>query len=113
MGEKSEEGKWENNGQKCVCAKSLQLYPTPCKPYVLQPTRLLSPWDSPGKNKEKERKEIYSEERKANICGSSAYVKVKLLSCVQLFGTPWVVAHGIFQARVLEWVTISFSRGSS
>ena len=39
-------------------------------------------------------------------------------SCNQLFATPWTVAyqapvHGIFQARVLEWVAISFSRGSS
>ena len=40
-------------------------------------------------------------------------VKVKLLSCVQLFATPWIVAHRIFQARILEWVSISFSRGSS
>ena len=42
--------------------------------------------------------------------------KVKLLSRVQLFVTPWTVAlsvHGIFQARVPEWVAISFSRGSS
>ena len=23
---------------------------------------------------------------------------------------PWIVAHGIFQARVLEWVAISFSK---
>ena len=39
-------------------------------------------------------------------------VKVKLLNLVQLFVTPWTVAyHGIFQARVLEWVAISFSRG--
>jgi len=47
---------------------------------------------------------------------------VKLLSRVRLFATPWSVAyqalrnlsvHGIFQARVLEWVAISFSRGSS
>ena len=43
-------------------------------------------------------------------------VKVKLLSSVQLFSTPWTVVasqaptiHGIFQARVLEWVAISFS----
>ena len=34
------------------------------------------------------------------------------------FATPWTVAykdplvHGIFQARILEWVAISFSRGS-
>ena len=40
-------------------------------------------------------------------------VKVKLLSCVQLFATLWIVAHRIFQARILEWVSISFSRGSS
>ena len=48
--------------------------------------------------------------------------KVKSLSRVRLFATPWTVAyqalrslsvHGIFQARVLEWVAISFSRGSS
>ena len=35
-----------------------------------------------------------------------------------VFATPWTVAHqllhpGIFQARVLEWVAISFSRLSS
>ena len=49
-------------------------------------------------------------------------VKVKLLSRVRLFATPWTVAcqalrslsvQGIFQARVLEWIAISFSRGSS
>ena len=46
--------------------------------------------------------------------------KVKSLSHVQLFATPWTVAylpgssiHGIFQARVLEWVTTFFSRGYS
>ena len=45
-------------------------------------------------------------------------VKEKWLCCVQLFATPWTVAyqappsvHGIFQARVLEWVAISFSKG--
>ena len=39
-------------------------------------------------------------------------VKVKMLSRVQLFVTPWTV-HEIFQARVLEWVAIYFSTGSS
>ena len=45
--------------------------------------------------------------------------KVKvLLSCVQLFVTPRTVAlqdplSMEFQARILEWVAISFSRGSS
>ena len=42
----------------------------------------------------------------------------KVKSCLTLCD-PWTVAlpgslvHGIFQARVLEWVAISFSRGSS
>ena len=42
-------------------------------------------------------------------------VKVKSLSCVQLFTTPWTAAHpapqsvGLFQARVLEWGAIAFS----
>ena len=40
-------------------------------------------------------------------------------SCVQLFVTLWTVAHeaplsmGFIQARILEWVVIPFSRGSS
>ena len=42
-----------------------------------------------------------------------------VLSRVQLFATPWIVAlsgssvHGIFQARILKQVAISYSRGSS
>ena len=46
--------------------------------------------------------------------------KEKSLSHVRLFATPWTVCslpgfsvHGILQARILEWVIISFSRGSS
>ena len=46
-------------------------------------------------------------------------VKVKSLSRVQLFATPLTVAYqaprpmGFFQAWILEWVAISFSRGFS
>ena len=38
-------------------------------------------------------------------------VKVKSLSRVQLFTTPWTAEnpHGIFQARVLEWGAIALS----
>ena len=42
-----------------------------------------------------------------------------LLSHVQLFVTPWTVAHkaplsmGFLQARKLVWVAMLFSRGSS
>ena len=47
---------------------------------------------------------LYESERK---------VKVKLLSLVQLCNPMGSSIHGIFQARVLEWVATSFSRGSS
>ena len=42
-----------------------------------------------------------------------------VLSCVWLFATPLTVAlpvssvHGVLQAKVLQWITIPFSRGSS
>ena len=41
------------------------------------------------------------------------------LGCIPLFVTPWTVAHqaprsmGILQARILEWVAMLSSRGSS
>ena len=44
---------------------------------------------------------------------------VQSLSHVRLFVTPWTVAHqtplsvGFLQARTVEWVAISSSRGSS
>ena len=34
----------------CMCVKSLQFVSDSLQPYGLQPTRLLCPWDSPGKN---------------------------------------------------------------
>ena len=43
----------------------------------------------------------------------------QFLIYVPLFAIPWTVrppgssVHGILQARILEWVAISFSRGSS
>ena len=46
------------------------------------------------------------------MCGSS-------LSRVQLFVTPWAAVHqaplsmGILQAKILEWVAMPSSRGSS
>ena len=40
----------------------------------------------------------------------------QLLSHVRLFVAPWTIAHQIlswiFQARILEWAAISYSRGS-
>ena len=50
---------------------------------------------------------------------SSHISKGKSLSRVRLFATPWTVAYQaplsmeFFQAVVLEWIAISFSKGSS
>ena len=80
-------------------------------PHRQQPTRLPRPWDSPGKN-----------------TGVGCYFllqcrKVKSESEVtQLWPTlrdsmdcslPGSSVHGIFQARVLEWGAVTFSRVSS
>ena len=52
-------------------------------------------------------------------CPSAWKWKYYLLSHVWLFVTPWTSSlpgssvHRILQARILEWVAISFSRGSS
>ena len=39
--------------------------------------------------------------------------KWKPLSRVRFFATPWIIVHGILQARILEKVAFPFSRGSS
>ena len=55
-------------------------------------------------------------QKKKKSTQNNPKVKVKLYSCVRLFATPWTVApqgssvHGILQARILEWVAISFSK---
>ena len=51
------------------------------------------------------------------VLASNRPSEVKSLSCVRLFATHRLEptrspVHGIFQARVLEWVAISFSKGS-
>ena len=72
---------------------------------------LYSPWS---------RKESDTTERLSLhfTCAKKVKVKVKSLSPVQLFCNPMDYSppgcpiHGIFQTGVLEWVPISFSRGS-
>ena len=64
-----------------AAAKSLQSCPTLCGPIDGSPPRLPRPWDSPGKN-----------------TGVGCHcllqcVKVKSLSRVQLFETPWTGAY--------------------
>ena len=53
------------------------------RPHRWQPTRLPCPWDSPGKNTEVG----------CHFLLQCVKVKVKSLSRVRLFPTPWTAAH--------------------
>ena len=56
-----------------------------------------------------------------NLLGYTLFYAYVLshFSCVRLYVTLWTLAHqdplsnGILQARILEWVVLPFSRGSS
>ena len=46
------------------------------------------------------------------LCSNSFLVKVPQ-SCPTLCDPMNYTVHGVFQARILEWVAVPFSRGSS
>ena len=77
------------------------------QPHREQPTRLLHPWDSPGKNTGVgchfllQCMKVKSESEVAQSCPT--------LSDPMDCSLPGSSAHGIFQARVLEWGAIAFS----
>ena len=77
------------------------------RPHRWQPTRLLRPWDSPGKNTGVgchfllQCRKVKSESEVALSCLT--------LSQPMACSLPGSSIHGIFQARVLEWGAIAFS----
>ena len=89
-----------------AAAKSLQSCPT-LSDHIWQPTRLLHPWDSPGKNPGVgchfllQCMKVKSENEVAQSCPTLR----DLMDC----SLPGSSVHGIFQARVLEWGAIAFS----
>ena len=76
-------------------------------PHRRQPTRLPRPWDSPGKNTGVgchfllQCMKVKSEREVAQSC----LTLHNPIDC----SPPGSSVHGIFQARVLEWVSIAFS----
>ena len=90
----------------CFAAKSLQSCPTLCDPIDGSPPRLLCPWDSPGKNTGVgchfllQCMKVKSQSEVAQSCLT--------LSDPMDCSLPGSSAHGIFQARVLEWGAIAF-----
>ena len=89
-----------------AAAKSLQSCLT-LRPHRQQPTRLPSPWDSPGKNAGVgfhfllQCMKVKRESKVAQSCPTLS----DPTDCSQ----PGSSVHGIFQARVLEWGAIAFS----
>ena len=81
------------------------------QPHRQQPTRLLCPWDSPGKNTGVgchfllQCMKVKSESEVAQSCPSPS----DPMDC----SPPGSSVHGIFQASVLEWVVMPSSSGSS
>ena len=77
------------------------------RPHRLQPTRLPRPWASPGKNTGVgchfllQGMKVKSESEDAQ-----SYLT---LSDPMDCSLPGSSIHGIFQARILEWVAIAFS----
>ena len=92
-------------------AKSLQSCPTLCDPIKRHPTRLPRPWDSPDKNTGVgchfllQCMKVKSESEVAQSCPT--------LSDPMDCSPPGSCIHGIFQARVLEWGAIAFSKAES
>ena len=79
---------WKFGVDAPVCSLFAYRFPQPFHPFPLDPVSV-------------------------EVCSS-----VQSLSCVQLFATAWTSTpgssvRGILQARILEWVAISFSRESS
>ena len=93
-----------------AAAKSLQLCQT-LRPHRQQPTRLLHPWDSPGKNTGVgchfllQCMKVKSESEITQSCPTLC----DPMDC----SLPGFSVHGIFQARVLEWGAIAFSGTNS
>ena len=116
---------------KCV---SRSVVPNSLRPHGLQPTRLLCPWDFPGKDtgvgghfllqgifptqgsnpgllhyRQILYQLSYKGKGKKSEVAQSCLTLCDPVDC-SLQGSS---VHGILQARILEWVAISFSRGSS
>jgi len=89
------------------CCKVASVVSDSVRPHGLQPTRLLRPWDSPGKNTGVgchfllQCMKVESESEVAQSC----LTLIDPMDCSQ----PGSSIHGIFQATVLEWGAIAFS----
>ena len=91
----------------CCCCQVASVVSDSVRPHRRQPTRLPCPWDSPGKSTGVgchfllQCMKVKSESKVAQSCPTLR----DPMDC----SLPGSSAHGIFQARVLEWGAIAFS----
>ena len=96
----------KRKGGAAATAKSLQSCDS-VQPHRWQPTRLCHPWDSPGKNTGVgchfllQCMKVKSESEVAQSCPTLC----DPMDC----NLPGSSVHGIFRARVSEWVAVAFS----
>ena len=89
----------------CCCCYVASVVSDSVRPYRPQPTRLPRPWDSPGKNTGVgchfllQCMKVKSESKVAQSCPTLQ----DSMDC----SLPGSSIHGIFQARVLEWVAVA------
>ena len=92
----------------CCCCCVASVVSDSVQPCRRQPTRLPRPWDSPGKNTGVgchfllQCMKVKSESDVSQSCPT--------LSDPMDCSPPGSSVHGIFQARVLEWGAIAFSK---
>ena len=92
----------------CCCCYVTSVVSDSLRPHRRQPNRLPRPWDSPGKNTGVgchfliQCMKVKSESEVAQSCPTPS----NPMDC----SLPGSSVHGNFQARVLEWVAIAFSR---
>ena len=97
----------QNQSLPAACCQVTSVVSDSVQPHGLQPTRLLRPWDSPGKNTgvgchfllQCMKVESESEITQSRLTLSDP------MDC----SPPGSSIRGIFQARVLDWVAIAFS----
>ena len=92
----------------CCCCQVASVVSNSIQPHRQQPTRLPLPWDSPGKNTGVschfllQCMKVKSESEVTQSCPTVS----DPMDC----SLPGSSVHGILQAGILEWVTISSSR---
>ena len=94
-----------NSSSCCCCCYVTSVVSDSVRPHRRQPIRLCCPWDSPGKNTGLgchfllQCMKVKRESELAQSCPTVS----DPMDC----SLPGSSVHGIFQARVLDWVAIS------